>query len=353
MDSPTHASIAIIGAGVAGLAAAEHFTNSGQSNVVIIDKAQNVGGRCATRRVSKSADSPWFDHGAQYFTARHADFQRHCTNQLASKTLKLWRPQLGVWQDGQLTTSNDNQDRYIATKGLNPWLRQQAATLEQSGARLKLNHKVTQLEKIPQGWIISVDQQAPIHADYLVITAPPEQTLKLLGSNASKAAQVIQKYQSEACWSITATGPKLAFEGVFFRQHPALSWAANNYSKQATQLPALWTLHANPAWSSDNINLQPEQAAEALIAHFAASTGTNPKSFSAIHQHRWRYARPSTQTPPRPPSPYLSFPTSTLAIAGDWLAGGRVEGAWLSGRGVAEEIQQNQDNLSSTAVKSA
>lgn len=61
--------IAIIGSGIAGLAAARRLADAGRSPV-IFDKGRGIGGRVATRR----SGGFQFDHGAQCVTARAPAF---------------------------------------------------------------------------------------------------------------------------------------------------------------------------------------------------------------------------------------------------------------------------------------
>ncbi len=63
-------SIAIIGAGVAGLAAGRVLVRSGHT-VRVFEKSRGLGGRVATRRVAGFA----IDHGAQVFKAPAPEFQ--------------------------------------------------------------------------------------------------------------------------------------------------------------------------------------------------------------------------------------------------------------------------------------
>ncbi|MFW5812000.1 MAG: FAD-dependent oxidoreductase, partial [Alkalispirochaetaceae bacterium] len=63
-------SIVIIGAGIAGLAAARELTRLGRS-VRLLDKGRGVGGRMATRRFAGGR----FDTGAQFFSARSRPFR--------------------------------------------------------------------------------------------------------------------------------------------------------------------------------------------------------------------------------------------------------------------------------------
>ena len=61
--------VAVVGAGVAGLACAQRLRASGRT-VVVFDKGRRPGGRVSTRR----HDGLQFDHGAQFFTARDPRF---------------------------------------------------------------------------------------------------------------------------------------------------------------------------------------------------------------------------------------------------------------------------------------
>ena len=63
--------VAVIGAGLSGLACARLLSEAG-TRVRVFDKARGPGGRMATRRQGDLR----FDHGAQYFTVRDPSFRR-------------------------------------------------------------------------------------------------------------------------------------------------------------------------------------------------------------------------------------------------------------------------------------
>ena len=64
-----HADILIIGAGLAGLSAANALQAAGH-DVLVVDKGRGLGGRLAGRRI----DNASFDHGAQFMTTRDPKF---------------------------------------------------------------------------------------------------------------------------------------------------------------------------------------------------------------------------------------------------------------------------------------
>ena len=61
--------IAIVGAGMAGIACARTLVQAGH-RVTVFDKSQGLGGRMSTRGSAFGT----FDHGAQYFTVRDDRF---------------------------------------------------------------------------------------------------------------------------------------------------------------------------------------------------------------------------------------------------------------------------------------
>ena len=77
----------IIGAGMAGLTAANLLQNAGWA-VTVVDKSRGVGGRMATRRLGASR----FDHGAQFFTVRDAGFQATTDKWMANGWVHLGTP---------------------------------------------------------------------------------------------------------------------------------------------------------------------------------------------------------------------------------------------------------------------
>ena len=62
--------ILVVGAGLAGLMAAQTLQHQGR-RVVVVDKGHSVGGRLATRRIGPGRA----DYGAQFFTIRSPEFQ--------------------------------------------------------------------------------------------------------------------------------------------------------------------------------------------------------------------------------------------------------------------------------------
>jgi predicted NAD/FAD-dependent oxidoreductase len=75
----------IVGAGIAGLAAANQLRRNGWAPLVL-DKGRGPGGRMATRQRGTTR----FDHGAQFFTVRHARFKSVVDDWISRGVVKPW-----------------------------------------------------------------------------------------------------------------------------------------------------------------------------------------------------------------------------------------------------------------------
>jgi hypothetical protein len=74
---------------------------------------------------------------------------------------------------------------------------------------------------------------------------------------------------------------------------------------------------------------------DALLAAFAELSG-NAEPVLEFLTHRWLYARLDASGEPQPG--HLWFANEQLGLAGDWLSGGRIEGAYNSAVGLVDAI---------------
>ncbi len=88
-------------------------------------------------------------------------------------------------------------------------------------------------------------------------------------------------------------------------------------------------LHASAEWTRAHW----DDERGAVIARLARAVGA-PTTFAFVQAHRWRYATPTTSFE----TPSVVDPALRLALAGDWLGGSRIEGAFLSGLDAARRI---------------
>lgn len=320
---------------MAGLTAAHSLQNAGK-NVCVLEKSRDVGGRMATR---KSALGQW-DHGAQYFTARSPAFLNQVLKWQDAGVVAPWDVLIGEW-DGEYLNPTENIARFVGAPFMKSPLHHLAKNLN-----VQLNIQVAAIERTPHGWQVN-SEQLNLGAKHLVLAVPAPQANKLLPPNYP-AAQFTASIAMEPCWALmlsSHTEFNLPFLGIFINQGP-LGWIAQDSSKPSrhphSQTNKTWVVHATPAWSSANLEASAEVVAVTLTNEFnyllarMAPQVTLPNWETSI-AHRWRYARGGIMQPADNEFSHIKL-NDNLVLAGDWLLGGRVEGAYLSGVAAAERI---------------
>ncbi|MEM7587975.1 MAG: FAD-dependent oxidoreductase, partial [Acidobacteriota bacterium] len=137
-------------------------------------------------------------------------------------------------------------------------------------------------------------------------------------------------------WAVMTTFDQpleLPFDGAFVNDAP-LSWVARNSSKPGRPGDDSWVLHASPAWSMEHLELCADDAAGRLLEAFFEATGREPVEPLHLRAHRWRYALAEEALDVG----CLWDGELRIGACGDWCAGSRVEGAFLSGMAVAGRI---------------
>ena len=135
------------------------------------------------------------------------------------------------------------------------------------------------------------------------------------------------------CWALMlrfGAALDLSFD-VAFVNHGPLRWVARDGSKPGRDGQECWSLHASAEWSEAHIEDDAAAVAPILIEAFKALGGPDPQAWSA---HRWRFAITESAVD----GGCVWHAADRLGMCGDWLNGGRVEGAWLSGRAVAQQV---------------
>lgn len=327
--------IAVVGAGIAGLAAARTLSSRGH-RVQLFDKGRAPGGRVATRRYDDQRGRFHFDHGAQYFTVRDATFKQALAPLLTAGTVKPWNARFGVWDGNIMAPEAAREERYVGVPGMSAMARSFAADLDVSQSQ-----RVCRLiDRSQDGWSIGLESGAELHGfDELVLAIPDAQAHELLtASGYPELSQQLPTPLLAPCWAVLVAFDKTAdtaFDAVFARQGP-LSWAARDVSKPGREASAdTWVLHLNPLVSAERIEVNAEEIQQDAIAAWCRMHQLKePPQVVFVASHRWRYAAVGRQCD----AVCVYSPQRHLGVCGDWLAGGRVEGAFLSGVELASRI---------------
>lgn len=313
---------AVIGAGWAGLTAARVIVGAGRE-VVVLEKSRGPGGRSATRR----SDGARFDHGAQYFTARSAAFGRQLQQWRDAGLVQPWRPRLAVIGDKSAHHDPEETSRFVAVPGMNAVCRHMAADLD-----CRFEQRVV-AARFDRHWWLELESGDRLQARRLLITAPPAQAAALLGES-DRLHESLAGIAFNPCIAGMLTFEKPfdpGFDAAFVNRPGALSWIARNSSKPDRKGND-WVLHATAEWSQAQLEAPVDQQARQLAEAFGDLLGEPLPATSGCTAHRWRYAQA------RDPLErgMIEDKDRRLAIAGDWLSGSRIEGAWTSGRKAGE-----------------
>lgn len=321
-------SIAVIGAGMAGLSCAYALQQLGH-RVTVFDKSRGMGGRMSTRR----GDGWQCDHGAQYFTAKSNTFAKQVQQWLHAGVVAEWKPNITVIGNKPKTRQSvDSPLRWVGTPTMNAPARALAKQLT-----VVLGQAVSALSKTANGWRL-LTQQGPLNDEFshVILAIPAPQAAALLTPLATHLNSIAAQLVMTGCWSVMLqyTAPlALPFDAAFINEGP-LSWVARDNHKPARPAQESWLLHASIEWSESQIESDADSVIKSLTTAFMDLGAAAPASAQA---HRWRYAQGFITEPLK-----CAWDASqNIGLCGDWLHGGRVEGAWLSGQAMAHQLETN------------
>jgi photolyase PhrII len=326
--------IAVIGAGLSGLAAARILTDQ-RHQVVVFEKSRGCGGRAATRRAAPSG-APAFgvDHGAQYFTARDPRFLRRVQSWSEQGLVAPWSGRIGAFNGERLTPAGQDTERWVGVPGMSALGRGLAAGLD-----LRFETKVVPPRRVGREWLLADEQGRTLgRFDRVVISAPAPQAAELLSAAPRLAAQAAC-VDYTPCWTLMialAADTEVPFDGVFVNWGP-LRWVARNRSKpgrSAPGQPETWVLQADPGWSKKHLDAPRERVEAALLEAFATVTGIANADPIWQQSHSWLYSLVDSPLE----SGCLWDAGVGIGACGDWCNGARIEGAWLSGEAVAGRL---------------
>jgi predicted NAD/FAD-dependent oxidoreductase len=206
-----------------------------------------------------------------------------------------------------------------------------SAVAEHMAAELAICHEVRidRILRTNEAWELTDDTGRRFGSfDFLVLSLPAPQSAVLLGphSFAAEAAGVTMA----PCWAaLVAFKDRLdvLWDGAFVSNSPH-SWVARNSSKPGRPRGAdCWVLHASPEWSATHLEESPKEVGPQLLDAFEAIVGCSLPKVHHLAAHRWRHSSGAD-----PSGLAVLFDAKAgLVVCGDWLSGGRVEGAFHSG----------------------
>jgi photolyase PhrII len=305
-------SVAVIGAGIAGAAAARTLADQGH-RVVVFDKSRGVGGRMATRRTECGP----FDHGAPAFTAVDPRFRRRVAAWVEARVLAC-SPEPSLCADGGW--SADGADVYWRGEPDQPAVARRLL----EGIALLCGKPIVRVRRGPGGWRLhdaDATHQGPF--DALVVAVPAPQAIPLLDDLPTLAAR-LEAACHRPCWSLLLT---LSRPWGSMPPRPPAPLLALVPGRPRAGSAARLVAHASLEWSTAHLEDSAEAVREALLEPALAAIGLGRETVVEAIVHRWRHARVA-----RPVGAEALFdPDAWAAVVGDSIRGDGVESAFLSG----------------------
>ena len=340
--------IAVIGAGIAGMACARTLAQAGHT-VTVFEKSRGVGGRMSTRKTEFGG----FDHGAQYFTVRDSRFEQALA--INPAMVRRWSANTVRILDeaGRVVASSlpSKEAHWVATPGMNALVKEWAKPLAAAG-QIHLETQVTRLQADaldPKRWQLQTEGPGATTSVYsgfdaVVMAVPSVQAhALLLSSQIAKPMMVdIAKVVVAPCWTLMlafpqAAQPKLAHLGPQWNAarstHHRIAWLARESSKPGRRAIERWTVQASPDWSTRHLEDDAVRVKAKLLKAFTEVTGIRAQPPYA-EVHRWRYA----QTTEPLGKTHLWDAKLGIGACGDWCLGHRVEDGFVSGLEMALAI---------------
>lgn len=282
----------------------------------------------ATRRISEARA----DHGAQYFTARTAEFQQFIAELTQAGIVREW-----ALQDTEHRDLSFRHPRFIGVEGMTGIAKYMAQPLT-----IHTGERAIQLSGDEKGCTVLTESQHTYQADNLILTIPTPQALALLNDSSisfpSSEPNVFETIEYAPCFAVMVLlkgESRIPAPGVLKFDQGPVAWVADNFQKGISTQTSI-TIHASAAYSRQHLEEDLTMVGNQLIEYLCECI---PKEQIVSFQvHRWRYSLAEKCFP----KPFIAYKTPfSLLLGGDGFGQGNVEGAFQSGRQMAHFLLDN------------
>jgi len=305
--------------------------------VVVLDKGRGVGGRLATRRIGDGV----FDHGAQFFTVRDAEFGRQVDEWLRAGIVREW---CRGFADGDGSLRTAAHPRYCGTSGMTGIAKHLAADLD-----VRTGVRVERVLALDGGWEVATEADMSWRATSLLLTPPVPQSLALVETGSFALGDgvraALERISYDPCIAVMATFADVvtlpAPGAVQIEGGNPVYWIADNNRKGVSPRASALTIHAGVEFSRAHWEADDALIVATLTGHvrkFLGDTNGQPLENVKVETwqvKRWRYSKPTVMHTERFLAVRAPLP---LVFAGDAFGGPRVEGAALSGLAAARYL---------------
>ena len=337
--SKTTIDVAIVGAGVAGLAAARAL-EAGGLKAVVYEKAALPGGRLATDYHAGCA----FDYGAQNIKADATAIAPFLAAALAHDAAAIIPGPVCLHDKGQILPGDQAANReakYAGRHGLAG-----LAHLLAAGLGIRYQTPVRTLTLAPDGYELRDESGTLLgSAPHVVLTLPAPEAADLLqnshlegDNNATQRIEILQSVNYSRCLTVSLQydfPSALPFYALLARDraHPLL-WLANESAKPGNGTATSFVAQLGQAVSAELWDAPQARIMSATVGWIVELLGERYLHPSWHQTRHWRYAQPLNPASFETVNP----PGTRLLICGDGIARGRVPDAYASGLQAAARV---------------
>ena len=341
--------VAVQGSGMASATVARLLSAS--HDVTVFEAGRGPGGRMSTRR----AEAYQFDHGAQYFSPKTAEFAGAVREWRERGWVDVWDGRHRVWSAERGVAPDAPKDRFVGTpgmsavcKGLLDGVRAvygTRAVATRAGGRWRLTHGRSGAALGDFDFLVCGDK-----------TAALAHRTDLPGELAGFAGPAAAAVSARSLVLLVATDPLgLDFESLRLEGHPSFAWLARDDSKPGrarSDGAECWVAQASPALTErllesvrggDRRRGKPNAIRRRIVADVAplfadlvGDLGGDAPNVRLAQGHRWGAAFPLSPLD----GDFYVDEARDFAACGDYFADlpARVEGAHLSGSRLAASL---------------
>lgn len=329
--------VAIVGAGIAGLAAARELKLNG-IDPILFEAEDRVGGRVCTEKIGPYV----FDTGASSIAPRNRALERVMLESLPKDDLVEVALPIFIHQSLRISpgeSAKNRIERFTYRAG-----NQRLPELLASGLDVRLRARVDSIAESQTGLIIDGQD-----FDAAVLTPPTPLCREILTSSHDPRPMANASYRS--CLSVML-GYDVEFKAPNYhalldpeQRHP-LTWLSIESAKCPGRAPVGHTAmvaQLGPAFSEMSFDAPETVIVSAAVEFVERLYGKEWSNPVATGLRRWRYSQPErTASFDR-----VNFDRNRLVVAGDGVMGARVEYAFDSGQmaaGRIVELAAGKDN---------
>ncbi|MCV6625019.1 MAG: FAD-dependent oxidoreductase, partial [Cellvibrionaceae bacterium] len=214
----------------------------------------------------------------------------------------------------------EGEPRYVARGAMNGLAKTVAEGLD-----IRRQVQITELRHNGKWQLLDAEGRHYRDYDWVVCTAPAPQARALL-PRQFKHHSALEQTPMAGCYALMLGFEQplaLDFEAAHIR-NSALAWLAVNSHKPGRQGGFSLVLHSSAEYAEANLDTEREQVLQQLRDCGSELLGHPLDPADCQMLHLWRYANNQC----RNPQPPLVDADMQLAATGDWICGGRVEGAF-------------------------